>query len=408
MRSCLPTSTDRTANLLDLGAVDEREGRYDEAVVALETAERLARDAGDVVSAGRAIVRRQFVRSHAGDTLQSELQSEVEALLPELERAGDDAVVAEAFGFLGISSMWLGRDTRAIEMLERALEFASRSGDARIASEAASWIPAVLVYSPVPATAAYERWRRLTSSVSMSRYGRAFGDSLIAVSLAMMERFDDARVLFRDAHGVLAELGDETHAAAATMQGGNIELMAGDFEAARRILAEGDRALERLGEGGFRSTVLCMLADALQALGRSREAIEATDRAEGISSPDDFETNSSWRAARARALADLGEYEGAEGFAREAMDVVAPTETVDTQARAWASLGYVLASASRTAEALEAYGEALELYERKDNAPSVRRVRQTIAILRGEDPGSDLPAPGAWGTTWPRPDRTVT
>ena len=62
----------------------------------------------------------------------------------------------------------------------------------------------------------------------------------------------------------------------------------------------------------------------------------------------------------------------------------------------------MLASAGRTEDALKAYREALDLLERKGNVPSVTRVRRTMAILRGEDPGpAELP-PGAWGTTWPR------
>ena len=218
----------------------------------------------------------------------------------------------------------------------------------------------------------------------------------------MMAEFDRARTQWGEAQGVVAELGDELHAAASTMQRGYIELLAGEAAAAEAFLSEGERDLERQGEGGFRSTVQCLLADALQALGRIDEAIAATERAEGLSFPDDFETLAGWRTARARTLADLGVGEDAERFAREALDIVEPTESLDTQARAWSSLGYVLASAGRSEEALEAYTEALDRFVQKGNLPSAERVRSTIATLHGEDAGAAGIANGPWGTTWPR------
>jgi tetratricopeptide (TPR) repeat protein len=287
-------------------------------------------------------------------------------------------------------------------MLERAQELASRGGAVRLAPEAASWIPAVMSYGPVPAPQVDERWQALRASASMSRYARAFGDLLDALSLAMMGEFDRARAQWVEAQSVLAELGDELHAAATNMQRGYIELLAGEPAAAERFLAEGEKDLERQGEGGFRSTVQCLLADALQGLGRIDQAIAATERAEGLSFPDDFETLAGWRMARARALADLGAQADAERFAREALDIVEPTESLDTQARAWSSLGYVLASAGRSHEAVEAYAEALDRFVQKGNLPSAERVRRTIATLRGEGAGAAETTSGAWGTTWPR------
>jgi tetratricopeptide (TPR) repeat protein len=396
-----PSSAERAPILLDLGVLHEREGRYEEALTALREAEGFGRAAGDIGTVARAVARRQFVRSHVESTAQSELQAEAEALLPALEEAGDQMAIAEVCYFVGVSLSWLGHQTRAIAMLERAQELAARSGGVRLAPESASWIPAVMSYGPVPAQLVDDRWRVLRASPSMSRYARAFGDLLDALSLAMMAEFDHARTQWSEAHGVVTELGDELHAAASTMQRGYIELLAGDFAAAEEILAEGERDLERQGEEGFRSTVQCLRADALQGLGRIDDAIAATERAEGISFLDDFETMAGWRTARARALADLGAHPDAERFAREAIDIVEPTESLDTQARAWTSLGYVLASAGRTEEALEAYGEALDRLETKGNLPSAERVRSTIATLRGEHTEAAGVSPGAWGTTWP-------
>jgi tetratricopeptide (TPR) repeat protein len=397
-----PTSLDRVPILLDLGVVQEREGRWDDARSALGTAEGMAREAGDLGTAARAVVRRQFVRSHVENTPQHDLQVEVEALLPELEAAGDDAAIAEASFFLGISLSWLGQTTRAVAMLERAQELSLRTGLTRIAPEATSWIPAVMAYGPFNATEVDARWRALLASTPMSRYARAFGDVLDALSIAMMGDVDRGRTQWREARGVIMELGDETHAAAASMQGGYIELLATEFETARALLADGDETLERLGEEGYRSTVLCLLADAQQGLGRTADAIATTQRAERLSFPDDFETNTGWRAARARSFADVGEYEDAERISRAAIDVVAETDAIESQGRSWSSLGYVLASAGRTGAALEAYGQAFDRFTTKGNVLSLSRVGGAIATLRGDDAAQERDPLGAWGTTLPR------
>jgi tetratricopeptide (TPR) repeat protein len=237
----------------------------------------------------------------------------------------------------------------------------------------------------------------------MSRHARALGDILNAPVLAMTGDFESARALSRAAHELIVELGDETHAYASAMMTAHVELLAGEFDAAVELLVEGDRGLERLGEIGYRSTVLCRLADALQPLGRTQEAIATTRLADEIAFPDDVETNSGWRSARARAMADLGAGEEAERLAREALDVLASTDSIDTISRSWSSLGYVLACAGRTDDALGAYAEALDRYERKGNIPSSSCVRRTMAHLRGEDAGAEPVPPGAWGTTWPLP-----
>src|SRR5207253_8384708 len=69
-------------------------------------------------------------------------------------------------------------------------ELAARSGEIRLAPEAASWIPAVMSYGPVPAPLVDDRWRTLRTSPSVSRYSRAFGDLLAALSLATLAGFD--------------------------------------------------------------------------------------------------------------------------------------------------------------------------------------------------------------------------
>jgi len=396
-----PSSRLRAEILLALAIVHEKEGRYEDALGELRTVEQLARESDDVAIAARAVVRRQFVLSHVGKTPQADLQAEVEALVPELEAAGAEEAIAEACLFLGVSVFWRGMESRAIELLERARSLGTRSGAPWVATEAVSWLPAVMATSSMPAAKAVERWREISASTSVSLGTRAFGDHFCAPVLAMTGDLEGARAMYRDAREVMAERGAEITLYASTMMGAQVELLAGDPEAALELLTEGDRGLEQRDETGYRSTVLFLIADALQVLGRTEEAIEATERAAAIAFVDDTDSNAGWRSARARALADLGSFEEAERLGREALDVLAETESLDTQSRSWSSLAYVLASAGRVAEALDAYRRALEMLERKGNVVSAPRVRRTMAILRGENPGPPQLPPGPWGTTWP-------
>ena len=88
-------------------------------------------------------------------------------------------------------------------------------------------------------------------------------------------------------------------------------------------------------------------------------------------------------------------------MAREAIEHAARTDALDSSGRSWASLGYVLASAGRADEALDAYRQASAFFERKGNVALATNVRRTIALLRGEDGVGEPASPGAWGTTWP-------
>jgi class 3 adenylate cyclase/predicted ATPase len=396
-----PEASSRVPALLDLGVVFERQGRYQDAVATLRRAEGLARAAGDRSTAARAVIRSQVSRAHTERVTQAEQHAEVESLLAGIEASGDVAALAEATYFLGLSFHWLGRAVRAMEFLERAQDLAVRSGMPRIAEEAAGWYLSAVLSAPVPAADAVERWRVVSSSIRMSRYGRAFGEVITSEALAMTGDVETARAWCARGREVIRELGDETQTYASTIVHGEIELHAGDFAAADRVLAEGERGLERLGDDGYRSTVLASRADALQAMGRTDEAIAATERSEAIAVDDDVVSVAGWRSARARAVADLGRLAEAEPLAREALELLLQTEWIDKTAHSWSTLGYVLAVAGRTDEATGAYREALELCERKGMVLSIVRLQRTLVTLEGGRPGPPTLPSGPWGTTWP-------
>jgi tetratricopeptide (TPR) repeat protein len=178
------------------------------------------------------------------------------------------------------------------------------------------------------------------------------------------------------------ELGMEMRRFGSAMEGGQIELLAGDAQAAVERLREGYDGLGRLGETGFRSTVGTLLADALERLGRDDEAEMVLRECEEISQRDDFDPQARLRSVRARILARRGDLVEAERLAREAVAIMAPTDYLDNQGHAYVALADVLAARGRADDATQALAEAAALFERKGDVVSAARAHDQLAALR--------------------------
>ena len=175
------------------------------------------------------------------------------------------------------------------------------------------------------------------------------------------------------------ELGLRFRRAARSLIGAQIEVLAGDPEAAVRELEFGESELEAMGERGVRSTVAAYLADALYECGRHDDAYAATERSEQFAEPDDIGTHVVWRCARAKVLAERGEHGDAEALSAEAERRAAPTEFPDLQAGAHVSRARVLSLAGQDDEARACLERAVEIYEQKGNVVAAREARSALS-----------------------------
>jgi tetratricopeptide (TPR) repeat protein len=91
-------------------------------------------------------------------------------------------------------------------------------------------------------------------------------------------------------------------------------------------------------------------------------------------------------AESARILAHRGEIAEAEELAREAIVILERTDMLTAQGDGYLDLADLLLEAGRFDEAVEAYGQALERYERKQNLAMVAQVRQRLDSLLGLSP----------------------
>ena len=86
----------------------------------------------------------------------------------------------------------------------------------------------------------------------------------------------------------------------------------------------------------------------------------------------------SWRSLRARLLAHDGRIAEAESVAGEALSLVMKTDALTDQGDVLLAVATVLDAANRPAEAAERVRQAIEVYERKQNAASARSARARL------------------------------
>jgi tetratricopeptide (TPR) repeat protein len=89
---------------------------------------------------------------------------------------------------------------------------------------------------------------------------------------------------------------------------------------------------------------------------------------------------SRWQVA-ALLNSHRGDHDAAERFARAAQEFADQTDSPKFQADAYCDLAEVFEAAGRRDEAIAAWGEALERYDRKGVVPLARRIRERLAAL---------------------------
>jgi ATP/maltotriose-dependent transcriptional regulator MalT len=94
-----------------------------------------------------------------------------------------------------------------------------------------------------------------------------------------------------------------------------------------------NEALRAMGEAGFRSSVVTLLAEAAYAQGHFDQALRLTEEAETLAGTDDFEAQGRWRATRAKLLARRGQFPAARRLLAEAEALITPASSALTRAR---------------------------------------------------------------------------
>ena len=367
--------------LPELGIALTEAGDLVKAESTLQEAESRAENTGNEIVRWRAIIARIALRVWTGTVASDETIASAEKAVAACSRLGDELGLARSWHLLGLQKMWAtGSSSGADVAFEHALTHARRVGARREESVTLQWI---LINAWFGATTASEGIRRCQDILQRPNAQLVDATARIELGcfLAMVGRFDEAWASFASGRDVLADLGQQINFAGTSQEFFDIAMLAGDPAAAESHLRSACETLERMGEKGFLATRLGCLAEAVYAQGRFAEAEQLSERVEAMAAqdPSDIDPQFRWRAVRAKVLARRGDHAAAATMARDAVALLAHTDWLNQRAQLHMDLAEVMQLAGRPDEAQAAVGEAVHLYEVKENRVAATRARARLA-----------------------------
>ena len=333
-----------------------------------------------VVAPTAALIRFELlVRTRPRDAMAT-FEPRLPEIIGEFERRGDVRGLARAHFAWAVAHVLAARATPWAEHMALAADYAQRAGDEGLRARALSWYVSALWHG----LASAEEVRRAIEAVDRDDQGayQAGGIDLGRGWLAQADGdFQRAREFVRGARDIYTEMGAPVMAGACHQELGDIELVAGDPDAAAEVLRRGDQLLVELVEYSYRSTVVAMLAWANALRGDREGALAAVALAEELSAPEDilnFIYTHQVRSALALAERDL---DAAERWARSALDYALTTNLYASVGQAQLQFSRVMAARGRIKEAEDAARAAVDVFERKGDRPRSEQARAELEAL---------------------------
>jgi len=384
-RSADLTAPDRRARpfrLVEMSAAQFAIGELDAAAASASAALAVAEARGDVPGMWHARLAALAVRDKVDSTIRIE---EILAAADEARSAfaavGDELGLARAWRLRGDVSRNRCQWAAAEAAWQQALDHALAADAGREVDDLRTWIPSAMYFGPTPIREAVGRIVEMTAAA-----GRAWiagGDPRIAGLLARIGRFDDARALYRSARAERQERGLVLMLAGVSVFSSDVELLAGDDQAAERELRLGIAQYRAVGERSGASTLLGRYADLCARQGRDAEAAALITDCRETSAADDIASQALWRGVQAKLEARQGRHTEAEASALEAMALLTGTDQLDFIGWSHEMSAEVLAAANRTTDALRHASAAVASYDRKGNLAAARRARSRWSSLEG-------------------------
>jgi hypothetical protein len=299
----------------------------------------------------------------------------------ELARLADDEGVAWAERLAGNFLAWLGSTAEAERRWARALEHAERAGSFGQIAEILMWRAWGLWWGPASTD---EGIRQLNEIIE-----QAVGHPQLAAVAAIVRgslkglrgNVDEGREEVKAGRARLLDLGQLNNAAGTAMIEADLELAAGQPEAAAAVLSESYEFMSPTAETGYIATIVDYRALAALELGREEDALAFADEVERIAQPEDFEPHARQACVRARVLARRGDHDAAATVIQAAIARAAATDYLTLRAYAAISLAEVERLAGRPAGERAALEEAHRLAGQKGDALTAARVRKLLGRL---------------------------
>ena len=318
-------------------------------------------------------------------------RAEVELAIQALERSNDDLGLAKALRLMAYIQFAAGQSVEARATAERAIGIARLVGDERLQARIARLHLLILFWGPAPVAEVIEaaeaefEWARRTGAHLLE----ASALNTLARGLAMQGRFDEARQRNQDASGVDLEPGELLTWAASVLSEGLVELLAGDLDAAERILRSGYREAHQARAVGMLSGLTVMLARVLLEQGSDAEAEAMARECRRDASGSQLDVRLKSHSIRAVVLARHGRTGAATRLAEAVGRATDRSEQLDTRAEVLTDLAEVHSLTSRPAAAREVADEAIASYHAKGNTSAASKVHGRFAALESSESAQD-------------------
>ena len=367
-----PADPIRVAVLPALGRALNAIGRFDDAVACIDEALERSEAAGDERTLATARVLRCLLDLEPAATPTERRRIADEAAIVFV-RLGDDLGQALCWRLRGYASWLDGQAAGEEAAAVRALEHARRADAPREEAIIADAISSDLVQGPTPVPEAIARCEAIRDAAPDDRGIELAMSHALAHLHARLGRFELARSLAARCREIAAESGERASAADMTEVAWDVEMLAGDHEAAARIITEGRDELAALG----RASPMHEKFLALSRLAQGR-AVDVDRLLEITARESDPVARANTARTVALARAAAGELEQAEVQARSAVEILSPTDFITFRADAEMAHGDVLAAAGRGGDAKAAYHAALVLYVQKGSLVGARLVQARL------------------------------
>jgi tetratricopeptide (TPR) repeat protein len=361
---------------VDLGEALLEGGRLTEAESLLEETVARAERSGEQLLHARAQVRLASVHMQTrGAPAHAHIRRDLEPLVTLFEEAGDHRGAADTLQLLGKLATWAGDFGVGSDLHERGLRHARTAGDERREATSIRYIVSDALWGPEHVDPALARCRTILEETSNRRVQ---ANCLIRIGglEGLAGRFDAARAAVEQARAIMDDFGLRHLKAHSSDVVVLIELLAGDQVAAEREARAAYAILGEMGDRTYQAGEAYLIAEALEAQGRSEEAEKWLAVHDELGDPGERADS----ALRAKIMARRGLLDDAEELARFELEQGSESPVPNfTDPRF--TLAEILARAGRTEEARQAAEEALERYEAKGIVPRMEEAQALLAEL---------------------------
>jgi tetratricopeptide (TPR) repeat protein len=307
-----------------------------------------------------------------------ELLSAARDAIPTFEALGDDRSLARAWLLIGYVQGGIHGDHAAWEEAEeRALVYYRSTGFPP--ATCMQQIAAAIYWGSTTVAQGIRRCTTLLEDETIGHFGRAAVLPFLGGLHAQAGEFTKARELIDDAGRALANLGAiATSMVFCGTVRADVELLAGDLDAAEATLREQCDYFERMHNRAVLAVRAAKLAEALLRQGRLDEATHWAAVSRSHAASDDQSAQLILTPVEAKLLAREGKILEARELAEEAVRLADGTDGLNLIAFARLALAEVLRAAELTGEARRATVEAVQLFERKGNVVAAAHARDLL------------------------------